>query len=90
MENLDYIPEYLLDLVRNYISPTYAMVEEVNIVKSINNNTIDIGDNVWYKKENIELIVKSIEKIDGITIVSFFDGTELEADSENKIDVYKN
>ncbi len=85
----DYIPSDLLSMVQNYIVPDYAREENNVVIKSINNNIINIGDIVFYKENGIELIIKTIEQYDDEFLITAHDGTEFI--TENYIaGVYKN
>lgn len=90
IEEDEYIPQHLLDLIQNYIPPDYVTVEISCNIKSLNNKELNIGDIVFYKKENIELIIKSIEKSSNGFLVTMQDGTEFETDKNLIIEVYKN
>lgn len=87
--NLDYIPTNLLNKVQNYIVPDYAKEENGTIIKSVNNKIIGIGDTVFFKEKNVELIIKTIEQYDDEFLITCHDGTEFI--TENYIaGVYKN
>lgn len=87
--NLDYIPTNLLNKVQNYIVPDYAREENSVGIKSINNKIVNIGDTVFYKENNAELIIKTIEKYDNEFLITAHDGTEFI--TENcVVGVYKN